>query len=80
MTQFLQLSHNTISHAWYALMDGESVCENWQQSRTLSIQAIHHAADKDKLQLVLQAEIDKICVNKDSVWRHKFCIVGEEHR
>ena len=46
--------------------------------RTFGIQTIHHPAGE--LQLILQAEVDEICVYEDSIWWYKFCVVGKEHR
>jgi hypothetical protein len=43
---------------------------------TLSIQAVHHAADKFKL--ILKRKVDKIGVDKNPVRRNKGGVVCEE--
>ena len=43
---------------------------------TLSVQAVHHTADK--FQLILKGEVDEVGVNKNPVWRNKGGVVSEE--
>ena len=45
---------------------------------TLSIEAVHHTADK--FELILEREIDEIGVNENPVWRNKGGVVSEEQR
>ena len=43
---------------------------------TLCIEAVHHTADE--LELVLQAEVDEIRVNENTIWRYEGVIVLKE--
>lgn len=43
---------------------------------TFCVQTVHHAADK--LELILEAEVDEIGVDKNSVWRNKGGVVLKE--
>lgn len=45
---------------------------------TLGEQAVHHASDE--LELVLQAEVDKVCVDEDAVGRDEGVVVLQEQR
>lgn len=44
--------------------------------RTFCEQTIHHSTDK--FQLVLQAKVDEVGIDKDSVWRYEGCVVCKE--
>ena len=44
---------------------------------TFCVQTVHHAADK--LELILEAEVDKVRVDEHAVRRHKRGILGQEH-
>lgn len=78
MAQFLQLSHYTISHAWYTFSSKSGSCYRNEEGHTFGIKAIHHATNK--LQLVLKAKVDEIGVDEHTIWRYKLRIVREKER
>jgi hypothetical protein len=45
---------------------------------TLGIQAVHHTTDE--LQLILEAKVDEVGINKNSVGWNKGRVVSEEKR
>ena len=69
----VRLSHNPL-YTEYLRERSECKGIRTPDIPTLSIQAVHHTADKFKL--VLKGEVDEICVDKNTVWRNKGSVVG----
>lgn len=47
-----------------------------QVSLAFCVKTVHHGADK--LQLVLQTEVDEVGINKDAVWGYQGGVVRQE--
>lgn len=80
MPQLLELGHDTVGHARDAFVKRghEAGCGRRRRAEklTFSVEAVHHAANK--LQFVLQAEVDEVGVDEDAVWRNKGGVVLQE--
>ena len=69
----VRLSHNPL-HTEYLRERSECKGIKTPEIPTLSIQAVHHTADKFKL--ILKGEVDEIGVDQNPVWRNKGGVVG----
>jgi hypothetical protein len=58
------------------IVSGHSILWICLRKLTFCIQAIHHTAHQ--LQFVLKTKVDKICIDKNAVWRNKCGVVCEK--
>lgn len=74
-------SNSAITQSVTQGMPAGNVKERRRQSMhtlTFGVEAVHHPADQ--LQLVLQAEINEVGINKNTVWRYKSIVVLQKER